>query len=215
MSALLLCIDAYRDPKMSDEFYHNIARVVRHGKQRGLPAVFVTFAVRIRDCNCVMRLGDMDQENQNHVLRDPLFGLPFALTRNDLVALKNGLSAFHATHSFAAKHAVRQVILTGQAEGMCIAFTAKDYARHGYDVAIAAEATDSGVSDHWTIEQREAFFRDDPIRIAPSQVLFEEIDAHGAFTPAPRLPHHVPIVASKDRPRMVRRWNFIFGIGDK
>ena len=198
MSAIHLCIDIQKGHPLAypdligcwDNLKANISLLGQQLSQRGIKTVYVALEGGLVPFEEGVGLfKDTPAFTKQRLDEDARLLIDFPLSPNSLVAYKTTYSvhAESAIADYIFRNGYKKIILSGVAERVstlfpevhfCVTETAIDFRRAGYEVVIAADATDEGtlLEDRLSLEHRKKFHRRWGVKVNPISKIISDID---------------------------------------
>jgi nicotinamidase-related amidase len=193
-----------------DSMRSNIRSLAGELTKRNVPTIYVAFAHSFK--GEVAEVAKMSAHNRLFLQKWPEAEIDFPLQSSDFIAFKTGYSARQeeaiAEHLKAMQAST--VILSGLSEDgfyngqidpkFCVTQTAIDFRKAGYDVVIAAEATDQGtfaenkLTGYLDFKHRENWHNRFGVAVQPIKQILSDLDqAQPSFQAAMHSLSFVPI----------------------
>ncbi|MCY4087703.1 MAG: cysteine hydrolase [Actinomycetia bacterium] len=155
---------SYRFDRIEQLLVPNIARLLSHFREAGLPVVFVRLGAQMRGCRDLiphlrdleLAFGNIEGEREYEIL-DELAPLP-----GEAVVTKLSASAFTSSgiEALLRNLGTRSLVLTGVSTSQCVDLTARDAADRGFHCLVVEDAVAED-REEWhdsTLEQFQRLF---------------------------------------------------------
>ena len=155
---------SYRFDRIEQLLVPNIARLLSHFREAGLPVVFVRLGAQMRGCrdliphlrNLELAFGNIEGEREYEIL-DELAPLP-----GEAVVTKLSASAFTSSgiEALLRNLGAKSLVLTGVSTSQCVDLTARDAADRGFHCLVVEDAVAED-REEWhnsTLEQFQRLF---------------------------------------------------------